>query len=88
MELRDLGPDSQPALEQTLGYLNFSSGAPDTLFLGHLNRLFAEIREQRDRGEKKSSSAQKLAIWQILGQLWQSEPDMKNTDAAVRDDEL
>ena len=50
MELRDLGPDSQPALEQTLGYLNFSSGAPDALFLGHLNQLFAEIRDHRDQG--------------------------------------
>ena len=73
MELRDLGPDSQPALEQTLGYLNFSSGAPDTLFLGHLNQLFAEIRDHRDQGEKKTSSTQPTAIWQILGQLWQSE---------------
>ena len=86
MELRDLGPDSQPALEQTLGYLNFSSGAPDALFLGHLNQLFAEIRDHRDQGEKKTSSRQPTAIWQILGQLWQSElQSLRDSSPAFQD---
>ncbi len=46
MELRDLGPDGQQALEQTLGYLNFSSGAPDNQFLLNLNQLFAQVEDQ------------------------------------------
>src|SRR5262249_31403865 len=29
-----------PAVEQLLGYLNFSSGAADVQFLGNLNQLF------------------------------------------------
>ena len=47
MELRDLGPDGRQALEQTLGYLNYSSGAPDNQFLSNLNQLFALVEKQR-----------------------------------------
>ncbi len=44
MELRDLGPNGQTALDQALGYLNFSAGAEDVQFLGNLNRLVDLIR--------------------------------------------
>lgn len=36
-----LDPALDGALDQALGYLNFSAGAPDPQFLGNLNRLFA-----------------------------------------------
>ncbi|MCL4205787.1 MAG: hypothetical protein KJ000_25165 [Pirellulaceae bacterium] len=41
MEVRDLTPEDRRAAEQALGYLNFSSGAPDPRFLASLNHLFA-----------------------------------------------
>ena len=40
MRISEHGPGGPPALEQVLGYLNFSSGAPDLQFLANLNRLF------------------------------------------------
>jgi hypothetical protein len=40
MGTRELDKEGSPALEQVLGYLNFSSGAADNQFLANLNRLF------------------------------------------------
>ncbi len=34
---------SQQKLQELVGYLNFSSGAADTRFLGNLNRLYGEV---------------------------------------------
>ncbi len=56
---RELGPEGEKALEQVLGYLNFSSGASDPLFLGNLNRLL-ELVDSGTSGEKP---------WQILAEL-------------------
>ncbi|MHB8970731.1 MAG: hypothetical protein ACYC4N_09800 [Pirellulaceae bacterium] len=42
MESRELGPMDRPLVDRVLGYLNFSSGAPDPQFLAHLNELFAQ----------------------------------------------
>lgn len=41
MEKREHCIEDEQALDQVLGYLNFSSGAPDTKFLANLNRLWA-----------------------------------------------
>ena len=42
MASRELGPMERPLIDRILGYLNFSSGAPEPQFLAHLNDLFAE----------------------------------------------
>ncbi len=63
MELRDLGPDGQTALEKVLGYLNFSSGALDPQFLSNLNQLFRLI--------ETPAQSQPGATWQTVGQLLQ-----------------
>lgn len=46
MVFRELNSEMQKAMEQVLGYLNFSSGAPDAKFLGNLNSLFSVAEEQ------------------------------------------
>lgn len=38
----EAGPQGVQALDQVLGYLNFSAGAPDVQFLANLNRLYGE----------------------------------------------
>ena len=43
MELKNLGTDAPKIWQEILGYLNFSSGAPDSLFLEGINELFARI---------------------------------------------
>jgi hypothetical protein len=44
MERRELDPQGEQALEQVLGYLNFSTGNPDSQFLGNLNLIFGKIQ--------------------------------------------
>ncbi|MCP4191466.1 MAG: hypothetical protein GY768_12645 [Planctomycetaceae bacterium] len=73
MELRDLGPDGQQALEQTLGYLNFSSGAPDNQFLLNLNQLFAQVEDQllSDSGtSQRRPKTEPVPTWRVVGALW------------------
>ncbi|MDX1945914.1 MAG: hypothetical protein SFU86_10995 [Pirellulaceae bacterium] len=43
---RELDAGGSPALEQVLGYLNFSSGAPDPQFLANLSALYALATER------------------------------------------
>ena len=47
MPKRDAQAVGPPAVEQILGYLNFSSGAADVQFLGNLNQLFAWVASQK-----------------------------------------
>lgn len=46
MESRAQEPKDRQMIDRILGYLNFSSGAPDPQFLGGLNELFARVAEQ------------------------------------------
>ncbi len=43
MESRVLGPKDRHLIDRILGYLNFSSGAPDPQFLASLNELFLRV---------------------------------------------
>jgi hypothetical protein len=43
MDLKHLGGEAQKSVQEILGYLNLSSGAPDTRFLANLNSLFGLI---------------------------------------------
>jgi len=43
MDFDQLGPDAQVWVREALGYLNFSSGAPDPKFLRAVNHLFGRL---------------------------------------------
>ena len=58
MELDQLGPDATRNAQEILGYLNFSSGAPDPGFLKNLNDLFGLAGEASDGSEP---------TWRLLG---------------------
>jgi len=50
MEAIELGPTARPALDEILGYINFSSGVPDPQFQRRLNEVFGLIQSrQSDR---------------------------------------
>ncbi len=68
MDLEKLGPEAHECVERILGYLNYSSGAPDPKFIGAVNWLFAQIDEQYTPRKKKGRSrARGRATWQVLG---------------------
>ena len=58
-------PALRPAGEQVLGYLNFSSGQSDPLFLANLNRLFAahESQPAATAGGKASAGGKLEPTW-------------------------
>ena len=51
-------------IQEVLGYLNFSSGAPDSRFLENLNRLFTWVAAKLPAKEP---------AWQALGKLLATE---------------
>ncbi len=59
MEKRELEAGGSPALEQVLGYLNFSSGAADPQFLANLNALF----------ERAAATAAGTPLWLEVGRI-------------------
>ncbi len=46
MDVRNLGPEIQAALEEMLGYLNFSAGKPDPRFQRNINTVFGLIEAE------------------------------------------
>jgi hypothetical protein len=60
MDLSGLGADARKEVEESLGYLNFASGAPDPRFLKNLNELFGLIETGRADAEP---------TWKILGEV-------------------
>lgn len=56
MEKREQFIEDEQALDQVLGYLNFSSGSPDLKFLNNLNRLWPNSTEPNN-----------LPTWQAVG---------------------
>src|SRR5947207_2152714 len=67
-----------PAVEQVLGYLNFSCGAIDIQFLGNLNRIF-ESTANRTTG---------VPLWLEVSRLLTDQLAQKhNQSAAFRDAE-
>jgi hypothetical protein len=59
MPAPDIQAAGDPAVEQVLGYLNFSSGAADPQFLAKLNGLFEAVSQLRTG----------LPVWLELGRL-------------------
>jgi len=60
MELGQLGNDAWKIAQEILGYLNFSSGAPDPAFLRNVNDLFGRIESSRQRD---------APTWQTFGHV-------------------
>jgi hypothetical protein len=70
MELRDLGPDGQSALERALGYLNYSAGAEDFQFLISLNQLYQLLECGRGSGRTRATCLRVLDLLSAkLGEL-------------------
>lgn len=80
MEIRDLGPDGQNALEKILGYLNFSSGSRDPQFLKNLNLIFSKFES------KKKYRNQDRAIWRFVFDLIDKQLEkLRGTNPAFMD---
>jgi hypothetical protein len=63
MELNSLGNEAGKTAQEVLGYLNFSSGAPDPRFLKNINHLFGLCDTCRARNEP---------AWQALAGVLES----------------
>ncbi|HJT36302.1 MAG TPA: hypothetical protein VJ783_30045 [Pirellulales bacterium] len=63
MDAQKPGPEAQKTLDEMLGYLNFSSGAPDARFQRNLNQSFQWF---------ETYEADQPPTWQRLGELLQA----------------
>ncbi|MBX7167381.1 MAG: hypothetical protein K1X74_13715 [Pirellulales bacterium] len=71
VQFDQLGPDVAGALDEMIGYVNFSSGAPDQKFQRRLADVFAAIEAACATGKsKKSATRCAEAPWGHLGRLW------------------
>jgi hypothetical protein len=70
-----LGDDFPSLAQEVLGYLNFSSGAPDPRFLKNLCDLFGRIEAARNSPRQKGEGtiAPEKPTWQVLGQVLRAE---------------
>src|SRR5262245_29359316 len=70
---RDAQAGGPPAVEQVLGYLNFSSGAADVQFLGNLSRLYECVAQKCPKSEEPTSRTTKERerplLWLEVGRL-------------------
>lgn len=80
MPQRKLAMESRSALEQVLGYLNFSSGGPDPQFLARLNFLFAEAERL---GAEPAWRVVGDSLRITLSELRESSPTFRDADQAV-----
>src|SRR5262245_16977210 len=79
MEVPELGREIRQAIEHVLGYLNFSSGAPDAAALASLNCLF--------RAAECHAHPQQAA-WRVVHEwLRTSLPQLAQQSATFRDAE-
>ncbi len=81
MPKRDAQAVGPPAVEQILGYLNFSSGAADGQFLGNLNQLFDSVACQCP-GSPTWREAGQLLI-DRLANLRTSSPTFRDAEQAA-----
>ena len=88
MDLSQLQPELHETLQRLLGYLNFSSGAPDPQFLAGLNEIFAKLDGFGDRAatQPNSMSGRKLAVWkQVVAVLQKKLNELSNSSSAFGD---
>src|SRR6476619_6247943 len=81
MPKRDAQAVGPPAVEQILGYLNFSSGAADVQFLGNLNSLFKWVACQKT-GTPACLEAGRL-LTDRLAALRTSSPTFRDAEQAA-----
>jgi hypothetical protein len=81
MATRELGIEGQPALEQVLGYLNFSAGAADPQFLANLNLLFGLVGGEGSDGTPWRELLDVLRA--KLQSLQSSSPTFRDADQAA-----
>src|ERR1043166_2111153 len=62
MDFEQIKPEAHKALQEVLGYLNFSSGTPDERFLKNIERLYA-------LSAIENCSQEPRPPWQVL-QAW------------------
>jgi hypothetical protein len=84
MELRDLGPDGQSALERVLGYLNFSSGTEDVQFLSQLNFLY-EMLEAGGTHAEGDGGAEQGTGYRLLRLLTAKLTELEGHSPAFQD---
>lgn len=70
---RELDAKGGKALQQVLGYLNFSSGATDLQFLANINWLFGEV----------ASRHEDRPPWRVLGDILREELESLRTQSAA-----
>lgn len=76
-------PDSQAAVEQILGYLNFSSGSPDPAFLQAMNAYFLQVEHDRTGA---NPAAHSCPLWKIaLDKLGNDLETARNNNPTYRD---
>ena len=81
MELNDLGADARKMAQECLGYLNFSSGAPDSGFLKNLNALFGLVDARPDAAEPTLAALAEV-LRRALEQLHDDSDAFRRTDQA------
>lgn len=70
----DIDPTQAQAVQQVLGYLNFSSGTPDPQFLRSLDQLFRLEKQKR---------ATKKALWKSVWENLRKSLDQAQKDSAA-----
>lgn len=73
----NLSPDDETALQELLGYLNFSNGKPDPRFQANLNRICSLLNQELPVPALRGVLSRKLES------LSQTSPAFKNSDQAA-----
>lgn len=73
----NLSPDDETALQEMLGYLNFSNGKPDPRFQANLNRICSLLKSELPVPGLRASLGRKLET------LRETSPAFKNCDQAA-----
>lgn len=81
MEASELGPAACPALDDILGYINFSSGVPDPQFQRRLNEVFGLI-QSREKNRDQDWLSLRSVLDSYLADIHGTSPAFKNIDQA------
>ena len=79
METPEIGPEGQAALENIIGYLNFSSGTPDAKFFSDIDRLFVILEGGTSGGPGDPSRV----TWRIFGGLCREKLESLGRDSSA-----
>lgn len=86
MDFGSPAPQVRTILQETLGYLNFSSGTPDARFLRNVNDLSVWIEGLRTSHQGVSGPLAEEPTWRLLGRAMREYlPHCRGTSDAFRD---